>query len=669
MSRLRTLNPEVLRASIKTRKHELTCLLELASVCGFGVWFTQEFITRPKSWFPSGADYSVSILGRFFWDDVGACGTCALWNGNFNGGNPGYLDPGSDLFHPITAITSLIWGTLYGGRMAIPILFALGGVASWWLAYVLKTGTVARVTAGILGITGGYLTGRMEHGLVVFVVSLVTASFLFPALICLYRNPSRRNTALAGLILGLTALSGQAYVQVAVAFMSPVALFLFLDRRQTVRLRIWRSIQLGAIALLVAAVQVLPTLRWWDIIGKDRDPYFVRAQEFKFTPVNLVVSDETFYRTQILDKEIYPGLYVNYIGWLALIAAVIGLVFLARRSWQVAAFLSISSVAALWLSSATLFRWMASFDGNPSIWNFATGIRTPSNMANLAVPPIIGLAAVGLDSLLVCARNWYRLRFVVRFQQHRHSIPIDFRIALVALAILAVRDVTINGRYWLRLEDMNEFAEPRVTQALVTDELRWFSEPLLSAKYQLLSPGYQIKDGAIVRPWWLLPMAKPAMGAVISGEVQPGMTASTIDDVSFWTPDTGNPYAQVYTATGETVTCRATGRGANISVVCPDGASGILMVQERMFNGWQATTDQGALPLSPSSVWLSTVLPEGVSTITFRFKPTEFWVGALLSLIGLLWVAWWIIVPNRLATLPSSLRRASHQPEPVPEQS
>ncbi|HEY8476548.1 MAG TPA: hypothetical protein VIN09_06760, partial [Chloroflexota bacterium] len=59
--------------------------------------------------------------------------------------------------------------------------------------------------------------------------------------------------------------------------------------------------------------------------GKDTDPQFRSAQPFAFVPLNLVINDRAFYTSDALQKFPYPHLYVNFIGWVPLLLALLTL--------------------------------------------------------------------------------------------------------------------------------------------------------------------------------------------------------------------------------------------------------------------------------------------------------------------------------------------------------
>ncbi|GIV63433.1 MAG: hypothetical protein KatS3mg045_0772 [Bellilinea sp.] len=50
---------------------------------------------------------------------------------------------------------------------------------------------------------------------------------------------------------------------------------------------------------------------------KDTDAYFTTTQPLEYLPLNLVVREDAFFRSNVLGKQPYPYLYSNYVGWVA----------------------------------------------------------------------------------------------------------------------------------------------------------------------------------------------------------------------------------------------------------------------------------------------------------------------------------------------------------------
>jgi len=98
-------------------------------------------------------------------------------------------------------------------------------------------------------------------------------------------------------------------------------------------------------------------------------------------------------------------------------------------------------------------------------------------------------------------------------------------------------------------------------------------------------------------------------------------------------------YAYVIGDDGTKTTCTASSAGGNIDVTCLEAPAGQLIVNEKMWSGWQAKTDgEPAELLDPQ--WLSVTAPAGTHTYTFRFRPWDVPLGIALSLTGLALCVW-----------------------------
>jgi hypothetical protein len=81
-------------------------------------------------------------------------------------------------------------------------------------------------------------------------------------------------------------------------------------------------------------------------------------------------------------------------------------------------------------------------------------------------------------------------------------------------------------------------------------------------------------------------------------------------------------------------------------------ASGMLVLAESDFPGWQATIDSDAQPHSRAFTAIRAVcVPEGEHVVEWRYRPTVFVIGGLISLFGLVLVilAWIKVVRSRNA--------------------
>src|SRR5690606_7634602 len=94
-------------------------------------------------------------------------------------------------------------------------------------------------------------------------------------------------------------------------------------------------------------------------------------------------------------------------------------------------------------------------------------------------------------------------------------------------------------------------------------------------------------------------------------------------------------------------TCSAHGEAGNIDSTCESPEAGTLTVQENAFDGWSATVNGNGVELADGQQWVTIEIPAGTSTIELRYRPWDFWVGLMLSLIGVALAIAMLVVPDR----------------------
>jgi hypothetical protein len=250
-------------------------------------------------------------------------------------------------------------------------------------------------------------------------------------------------------------------------------------------------------------------------------------------------------------------------------------------------------------------------------------------MGGLAIAPLLGLAALGLDRLL--ARPWPRPwpRF-------------DSRWLLALPLAAALVSVWRFGTAWIVVESPPPEVAP-VVEALRTPGLEWVCTPFGEGFWieTALEKGLKLTYNAYFTWHWNRRFLPPPRLAATRGVRPPGLPD---DDarVSERPPVRGirilevgdAEYASVADAHGRTTPCRARGVGGNIDVVCDAHAPGTLVVHENFYSGWRASASGRALSLLPGD-WLSVRLPAGRSEVRFRYRPWDVPAGVLAALAGL----------------------------------
>ena len=624
-------------------------VVELALIALFAVWVAKPVLAFDAHMIPGGAEYWVNILANTFWDRVETCGECALWNGSMRGGYPAIADTQSAILHPIVALPALALGWVNGAKVTIALALFLAGFAQWWLARVLGLGMVARVWSGCLAATAGSMTGRMEDGGVVLLVSGAACAMILPPFIRLARDGRRRTAAILGLTIGLSLVSGQAYLQVASAAIAPFLVFALAYRNPLgPSLLVRRYALAGVIGLLVASPLLIPYLHIMASYTKDIDPYFGQAQPLGYIPLNFVIDDQEFFRIPILGKQPFPYLYTAYVGWMAVLLAFAGVTVLwLRRERRLAIALGIALFLPLWFASAQPLRWLAgATEGAPSIHEFLIGFRSVPLFAGLAVTPLLGFAAIGLDWV------WRSLRSALWIAMDRRdsapALKLDPRWLLVVLLVLTTDRARDFSKHWIHLVPDGSAKMAPVLDALETDDLQWVNTPFGMQDWW----GPAIQDGLKVSisptAWSWNPRTLPP--ALLVAEVNPPEGAfspkEAFGEVTVYAAETGNEYAAIVHPDGTRTVCSAHGTGGSIDVDCNAPQAGRLVVLEHMASGWKAEIDGEQRALTRSDVWIAVDVPAGESHIQLRYKPWDVPVGIALMVAGLglaggaMWYDW-----------------------------
>ena len=591
----------------------------------------------PRLW-PTGTEFGELLVPQYMWTLLPQCGDCILWNGFANGGSPAFADVYSVTLHPVIAATNLLWGPVNGTKVALVIAMAIAGIAQWWLARVLGLGVVARLWSAGMAVAGGHLSARMGHGIIPLPISIATASLIIAPGLALALHGRKRSAIWLGLALALTLVSSHGYIQLAALLGLLPAFLVFARRNKPAGLAsrpAWRGWALaGLLALLFSAVYWVPVLHFWPQFGKEVDAAFGSVQPLPYIPLNLVINDLGFYMIPVLQKNPYPFLYANYIGWTPIILAVVGLLLAPAGARRVPAFFAVGSLLLFVLASGEPFRALSVLAPT-----FMHGVRHPSLMASLAVPLVLGLAALGLDRLL--RRPWPYLA-LSSSDGHQESRLLRVSVVWVLLVPLtwSLWSVGAFSRTFYRTTPLHD-QDYHVLEAMTPQSAQWVKAPYGEHYWTPLMAGAGLKEAAMVRPWYWKNRELPQW-AVEATRKPPegGVLVEQIDGMAILRYE-GRAYAAIRGSaeTGSAVPCTATARGGHIDVDCASDVVGKLVVQENSWTGWRAWRDGRRVPLFAEQ-WLAVEAPAGAHHYRFRYRPWDVWVGLVLTVGGIAWAMW-----------------------------
>ncbi len=623
-------------------------ILEIGLIILWAMWLGRDYLELAPNMWPNGREFGMAIHPHYIWTQLKECGSCVLWNGFYNGGSPAFTELHAAVLHPLVIIATLIWGGLNGAKIVIVGSLAMAGIGQWWLAKVMRLGWVARLWSAAMVAAGGHLAGRMEIGVVGVIVSTAACSLIIAPGIQLARSDRRRDAIPLAVVLALAILSGQGYLQIGL-LVSIIPAFAILMVDDQLRIRsVWREFVLtGVLALLLAGPFVIPFLHFWPQFGKDMDfdLVFPSVQSLEYIPLNFVIRNLDLYYTDQLGKLPYPYLYLNYIGWIPLLFALLPLRLAKSQERRLLTFFIVSIGLVFLASSAVTFRQIGQF-----LPDLVAGLRYPSLIAGLAVPLILGLAAWGIDRLWQL--KWMILPFApdngLKYPKANARLS---QFILLMVLILALRAAASFSRSWLFTDDQDEMMLAGI-EAVQTESAQWVTLPLGEHFWAPAAAEAGLKLTQQARPsHWKERPAPPSYleatrHSVSSAEIDSQLISTEADLILIKQPQ--NQYAFVtLDKNGEAEPCTAVATGGHITVNCTTSQPGLLIVQENRWSGWKAWQDGNPISIGNQSQWLTVNAPAGEHVYQFRYLPGDVLAGFITMLIGIvLAVVIWLKAPG-----------------------
>lgn len=630
-------------------RNKTIIVIEIVVVVLWALMFTRPYQDLDPAAIPVGREYLSAIQMNHVWLWARDCGSCALWYGSVAGGIPSFADPVGSILHPLVILTTLGWGVVNGSKLALVGVFILVGLGQWWLGFVLKLRPVSRVWSAAMAVVAGHLSARMNLGAFGLFISVGTSTLMFPALIYMVQSRSRRALVVLGTVLGLMGMSSTGYLQIGLALLFPTVIILVRWERKQISWLIRRLLLALGLAVLIAGPFLVPFIHFLPNFFKDYDPTFSSAQPFEYTPLNLAIRDQTFYQTEILGKLPWPSHYVNYIGWVPIVLALYGLFKAPEGKMRRAAvFLFAAAFIALWTASGDPLEWMANKVKVEWFTRLIAGIRYPAFIASLSAPPILGLAAIGLDRLIVRTRRWLFMS-IGKGDSDSVQLKVDLRWLLIIPLWLALKQAGTFSSTWIETYQLAPEVKTAL-QGLKPEDLQWVNVPFGGHFYMESAVGMGLKISMdFFRTWhWKdRPVPEPVLEANLGGPPE-GMTElRVVEGVHIHAAPPGREYAAIVHADGSRTVCTAQGVGGNIEVSCDAARGGDLVVKENRWSGWKAKIDDVPVPLL-SGEWLSVGAPSGEHTYTFHYRPWDVALGFVLLIMGILISGWILWRPNSL---------------------
>ncbi|MEK6256339.1 MAG: hypothetical protein N2C13_03355, partial [Chloroflexota bacterium] len=432
-------------------------------------------------------------------------------------------------------------------------------MAQWWLAKQFRLGWLPRMWSALMVMVSGHLAGRMELGAFNVLLATAMASLIIPAIIGVARKGGRRSVVLLAAISAGVAVSGSGYIQVGVIALLPAFIFLLFDR--ALRLNpLWKEYAIAAgLALLLAAYLLIPLGHTYPSFTKEVDPEFRSSQPLKFIPLNLVIDDEAFYLNDSLGKLPFPHLNVMYVGWIPVILAGMAFVYRKKDDQKWLLFLLSGAVVVILTASGEILRPLT------KVFPGLAGVRHPNQIAGLAVPFVLVLAAYGLDRLL--SFDWPQLN--MQFSKNspdQKMLGASLSWILIIPLLISLRSGYNFTKTWIYTTQLgdNVFL---VLDELVTPDLQWVEPPFGEHFYiePAIRKGLKLSPGILTFWWEGRETPVPFLeGNHVGPPPGPVHQISAVDTIIIYARD-DQPYAAVVTPDDQAA-CTATGTGGWINV-------------------------------------------------------------------------------------------------------
>ena len=255
------------------------------------------------------------------------------------------------------------------------------------------------------------------------------------------------------------------------------------------------------------------------------------------------------------------------------------------------------------------------------------------------MPPILALAAIGLDRVLDIRQLRLHLALSQVGEQPR-GITLDPRILVLLPLLLALIQAYQFSSGWIRTLPLQPEV-PTVLAALHTPDLQWINPPFGEHPFMEPALGAGLKMNQGFRTWdWKDRSLPPAVLEATRTSVKEGMQPiQAIGEIVIGAAPAGSEYAVVISPAARRSVCTAQGIAGDINVQCNAPEGGTLTVKENSWDGWYASVDTQTAALLPGQ-WISLDIPPGQHTISLRYRPWDALLGLLMSLAGVGLAVW-----------------------------
>ena len=592
-------------------------------------------------------------------------GEIPLWNPYMLTGFPHAGDPVNHFWNPVATIPVMLFGGVNGMKVSLFLSLLVAGFGQWFLAHVWGVRGVFRLWCGLLFALSGGLALLLWLGWYELLVGAAWFPWCFAFLWLALRRRDRTPVIFAALAAAMVITSGGGYYPLYLAVcLSVLTLAAWLragaSRRRAVLVR---AAAVAALAAALSAASLVPLIDGLRYTVRDApaDLAQIGSQVIPYALFNYVVGDPAWFRTDALGKGSGTGWY--YIGALPLLALVFLPWVLGRYRWRRAGILTLLALLLV------LLFWHANryppvrylYDALPFLLTF----RFPGRLLIIATIPLITLAGLGLQGLLLAARRYGRRLDRRRPLHERQAVPGFNLLAALLLAAALINVYRVNQPFatnphprnanaraaltWLRREDPSLYYTNAGGTAIYWDWMAYAYElemPVLNFRY---NRGVRAMDAQYGPDSPFNAQPKYILAAVPHTPPEPATRLMTFNEVTLWRRDDALPFAFAadldepiawQTVAGQPA--RLDGPNRLVVEGTASRADQHLVALVSDYPGWRLRIDGEPAAIAPVNGYLGAAMLPGHHTYVFAFQPVSAYVGmaisglALLACIGLL---------------------------------
>jgi hypothetical protein len=595
-----------------------------------------------------------------------------LWNPNLFTGLPYVADPMLHAYNPVVTLPVLLFGVRVGFKLAIFFSFMFAAFGMWRLGLVLGLQRPARLWMALLYAFAGQPAARFLQGQYLFILGFAWLPWILASLFLFSRTRRRLHLAQTALFVGLLFFSGNIYYSFYIFLASGIFVLvttLNLDKQKPwliIDTRLFvKYLGLAALVIGVVAIQLLPLVEFWPRLNKDlhlEGSHSLRQIFLDYTSKDINRVDA--FQALPAREEFYA--YIGLTPFIGLGLLLLTL-FTKRKpygAWRSILFFALLlGLSILWIGLDYL-PWREAFLDTRFFLQFRHLLR----MLLFGSLALIILAGFGLDTL------WRKLSDLAdRWKDVKDArwIAQVARIGILVMAlgmIISVVDVYSTNRRYVRTQPVQQNAYLVMGWLRQTDPGVWYVrhnphnsayDAVLSKNLRFIDIWYHFADirsleGVSNRRYLV---AQPHYVVQPDGDPPPteidAELVTWVEEYNVYRRADSLPMAFAVTNTildddsdSEWLQARDVTQftaffpGPNSVEVIADGGSSsngerTLVVLVTHYPGWQVLVDDRPQELFSVGGYLGTQLLPGVHRYVFRYRPTFFFVGLLISLVSL----------------------------------